>query len=161
MDSLKIKRVILDPDPRLRAPNVPVTEPWEYLEPLVRKMFKVMYSAGNGVGLAAPQVGWNVQLFVMNPDQQHKRPGAQRVYWNPELVELVGEPKKMREGCLSLPKVFGDILRYPKVRIKAMSPRGLVEETFEGFAAEIVQHEIDHLNSVLCWEKFEKEGARA
>ena len=154
---MKFKQVVLNPDPRLRAPNTEVTEPWEKLEPLVRQMWKVMYNTGNGVGLAAPQVGWNARLFIMNPDTESKKPDAQRVFWNPLIVEVIGVPVKVREGCLSLPGVFGTVMRYPAVRLRAMSPKGPVEETFMDFPAQIVQHEVGHLNGELVWEHFIKE----
>ncbi len=152
----KIKRLVLDPDPRLRAPNVDVTEPWEELEPATRKMFKIMYSTGVGVGLAAPQVGWNVKLFIINPDQKNKKPKNQRVFWNPEPLVLLGEAMKMEEGCLSLPKVFGHIMRYPAVILKAMTPDGPIEEKFEGFKAQIMQHEVGHLLGDLCFDRYIK-----
>lgn len=152
---IKIKRVILDPDPRLRAPNVDVDAPWEDLEPWVRKMFKVMYHTGVGVGMAAPQVGWNVRLIVLNPDNKARKPAAERVYWNPTIATL-GEPEKKWEGCLSLPKVYGDVMRYPEVRLQAQSPTGPVDEIVKGYAAQILQHEVGHLNGELCWERFVK-----
>lgn len=153
---MKIKRVILDPDPRLRAPNADVTEPWEHLESDVRRMFKVMYGTGVGCDMAAPQVGWNVRLFIMNPDIETKKPRAQRVFWNPEIVAFEGEPEKKREGCLSLPRVYGDVMRYPKVQLRAITPEGPVQEWFEGLAAQIVQHEMGHLVGQLCLELFVK-----
>lgn len=142
----------MDPDPRLRAPNAAVTQGWEELAPLVRQMFKVMYRA-RGVGLAAPQVGWNVRLFVMNPDDETHKPEAQRVYWNPQIT-LMGEPKLMSEGCLSAPGVTGDVRRFEAVRLQALSPRGAVDEVLEGFAAQIVQHEVGHLNGKICVDDF-------
>lgn len=157
---MKIKRIILEPDPRLRAPNVDVTEPWEEIRPYVKLMFKAMYRTGNGVGLAAPQVGWHVRLFVMNPvrfkyslnfDQKQEH-----VFWNPS-VALLGDPVPMREGCLSLPGVFGDVPRHPRVHLVAMSPQGPVEQDFEGFAAQIIQHEVDHLAGRLCYERLVKK----
>ncbi len=150
---MKIKRVLLDPDPRLRAPNADVTQPWSELEENVRKMFKVMYRAGNGVGLAGPQVGWNVRLFIMNPDRETKKPEAQRVYWNP-TIQLIGEPRMVEEGCLSVPGLFGDIKRHPQVHLTAMSPEGPVDDVFEGFAAQIIQHEVGHLEGRLCVDSF-------
>lgn len=156
---LKIKRVILDPDPRLRAPNAEVTEPWEDLESRVDRMFRVMYRTGNGVGLSAPQVGWNVRLFVMNSDKASKKPQFQRVYWNPKIIEKWGDQEKLTEGCLSLPKVFGKIYRYPKIQFEAMTRKGPVHEVFEGLAAQIVQHEVGHLNGEMCWDRFLKSDA--
>lgn len=157
---MKIKRILLDPDPRLRVPCADVTEPWEELEPNVRLMFKAMYRAHHGVGLAAPQVGWSVRLFVMNPDQRTFKPQAQRVYWNPEIVQYIGEPALKNEGCLSLPHVYGDILRFPGVKLRAVTPRGPVEEVLDGAAAWIVQHEVDHLNGKLCYEHWTATPAR-
>lgn len=155
----KIKRLILDPDPRLRATNVDVTESWTDLEPAVRKMFKVMYSTGVGVGLAAPQVGWNVNLFVMNADR-NKMPKNQRVYWNPKIVALYGEPQPMREGCLSLPRVYGNVMRYDSLILSAETPEGHVHEArFEGLAAQIVQHEMGHLRGQIVTDIFLKEPA--
>jgi peptide deformylase len=155
---MKIKKVVLDPDPRLRLPNVNVTAPWADLETDVKRMFKVMYSTGVGCGLAAPQVGWNVRLFIMNPDIATKKPRAQRVFWNPD-VDLLGEPAPRREGCLSLPNVYGNVMRYPEVKLYAQSPTGPVEEVFSGLAAQIIQHEMDHLAGLLCFEKFVKEAS--
>ncbi len=117
-------------------------------------MFKVMYRTGIGIGLAAPQVGWNVRLFIMNPDTKTNKPDAERVFWNPEITEVFGEKEKMREGCLSLPGVWGDVMRYRKVHLKAMSPKGEVEAVFKDLAAQIIQHEMGHLNGQLCSDLF-------
>jgi len=158
---LKIKRIVLEPDPRLRAPNQDVTETWDELEPWVRLMWKVMHGGAwtQGVGLAAPQVGWNVRLFIMDVDIAEHKTSSRRVFWNPEILELLGEPELKKEGCLSLPKVWGQVLRYPKVRLKAMSPHGAVDEVFEGLGAQAVQHEFDHLKGELCLDKLTKGAA--
>lgn len=151
---MKIKRVLLDPNPFLRAPNSDVEEPWEELRLRVRKMFKVMYRTGIGIGLAAPQVGWNVRLFIMNPDTKTNKPDAERVFWNPEITETFGEKEKMHESCLSLPGVRGEVMRHREVRLKAMSPKGEVEEIFSDLAAQIIQHEMGHLSGQLCSDIF-------
>lgn len=149
---MRIKRVLLDPNPLLRAPNADVTDAYEYLEENIKRMFKVMYRE-RGVGLAAPQVGWNARLFVMNPDTRWWRPQEQRAFWNPKVV-YKGEKVLLDEGCLSLPHVFGKIWRYPEVEVTANSKYGVVIETFRGFAAQIVQHEMDHLDSRMCSDGF-------
>lgn len=156
----KIKRIVLDPHPALRAKNVEVTDPWEYLEASVRRMFKLMYEAGNGVGLSAPQVGWNVRLFIMNTngDKGHDRK-TERVFWNPSIVEVDGGIYRPREGCLSLPGVFGLVNRYKRVRMAAITPAGVIDQWFEDFVGQIVQHEVCHMRGVLCWERFEKDEA--
>lgn len=157
----KIKRILLDPDPRLRLPNMDVTETWDELEPWVRLMFKAMYRPGNGVGLAAPQMGWNVRLFVMNPDDKHFRPQEQRVFWNPEILQEFGEQVLKKEGCLSLPGVFGHILRWPALRLRAMTPAGPIDEVFQGFPAQIIQHEMGHLDGKLCFDHWATPAVKA
>lgn len=151
---MKIKRVLLDPNPLLRASNSDVEESWEDLRLRVRLMFKVMNRTGIGVGLAAPQVGWNVRLFIMNSDTKTNKPDAKRVFWNPEITQAIGENEKMEERCLSLPGLRGHVMRYPKLILEAMSPKGEVREVFEGLAAQIIQHEMGHLNRQLCSDIF-------
>lgn len=151
---MKIKRVLLDPNPLLKASNSDVEESWEDLRPRVRQMFKVMYRTGIGIGLAAPQVGWNVRLFIMNPDTKANKPDEERVFWNPEITWRSAEREQMHESCLSLPGVRGEVMRHPTVHLKAMSPKGEVGEVFEGLAAQIVQHEMGHLNGQLCSDIF-------
>lgn len=154
----KINRLYLDPSAKIRLPNELVTEPWEYLEKWARKMFGLMYAV-NGVGLSACQVGWNVQLFVMNPDKDRRR-SAERVFWNPSIFGTEGDPEPMREGCLSLPKVFGNVKRFPGIVLKAMTPAGERVELFRDFPAQVVQHEMDHMAGKVCWEKFTDEPER-
>ena len=151
---MKIKRVLLDPDPSLRASNSDVEKSWEELRPEVRQMFKVMYRTGIGVGLAAPQVGWNVRLFVMNPDTRANKPSEERVFWNPTITWTSEEKEQMNESCLSLPGVRGEVMRHDEVHLKAMSPKGEVEAVFKGLAAQIVQHEMGHLDGQLCSDIF-------
>lgn len=154
----KIKRILLEPDPRLRTPNVDVTENWDELEPWTRLMFKAMYRTNNGVGLAAPQVGWNVRLFVMDPARFKEKQPRRFVVWNPRIIEFHGEPVPMREGCLSLPGVFGDVMRYPGIRLAGEGPYLCYPGRFEGIAAQIIQHEMDHLDGKICGEHQEPVG---
>jgi peptide deformylase len=155
---LKIKRILLEPDPRLRAPNIDVTEAWGELQPWVRLMWKAMGNAWTkGVGLAAPQVGWNVRLFVMNADIHHNKPEYRRVFWNPTITEFRGTAVPTKEGCLSLPNVWGQVLRYPEVRLTAMSPTGPIDLVYTDLAAQCVQHEMDHLKGELCLDKLTKK----
>ena len=155
---LKIKKILLEPDPRLRAQNVYVTETWSELEYWTKQMFKAMYRTENGVGLAAPQVGWNVRLFVMDAARFKELQPRRLVFWNPRILEYRGDIELKREGCLSLPRVFGDLWRYPEVRLEAQGPAGPVDEYFKGIAAEIIQHEVDHLNGILCRELWKPVG---
>lgn len=154
---MKIKRIILDPDPRLRLPSNDLAEYGPEEEANVRKMFKVMYRTGVGVGLCAAQVGWMVRLFVMNPDSKTRKPEEERVFWNPYAYAFRGDLVPMHEGCLSLPGVYGNIKRYSKITMKAETPKGVVIKTFTGFAAQIIQHNMGHLDGKPCWDLFEPE----
>lgn len=147
----KIKRILLSPDPRLSAPNADVTESWDELEPWVRLMWKTMHGGAwtQGVGLAAPQVGWNVRLFIIDCDLEEHKPENRLVFWNPTMI-LTGQLELMKEGCLSLPKCWAHIRRAREVRLQAMSPRGLIDRIFTGLAAHAIQHEMDHLNGRLA-----------
>lgn len=118
----------------------------------IAEMFKIMYLK-KGIGLAAPQVGWNVRLFVMNETADPVRRESEKVFWNPAW-EFFGDMVDGSEGCLSLPGVHGRVRRRSEVLLKAETPNGTVEEVFKGWAARIVQHEIDHLGGLLIIDKM-------
>src|SRR5689334_15226522 len=107
--------IIHYPDPRLRKVNEPVTAFDERLRALVAKMFELM-RAHKGVGLAAPQVGENIRLFIVNPTGD---PADDRVYVNPQLSEPAGGDEEGEEGCLSLPDINAKIMREKTMRIDA------------------------------------------
>ncbi len=114
-----------------------------------------------GVGLAAPQIGKNVRIFLMVHE------GVERICINPEIVEVSEtKPTKKRkvktvlEGCLSLPHYYGPLTRAKKITINYLSETGeKITETFEGFLAQIVQHEIDHLEGVLFIDRIVEQHA--
>lgn len=94
---MKIKKILLDPHEKLRERSVDIDGWSPEVAANVKKMFKIMYRTGNGVGLAACQVGWNVRLFIMNPNNEMK-PQHEKVYMNPVITVKHGKPKKMNEG---------------------------------------------------------------
>lgn len=105
-----------------------------------------------GVGLAAPQIGENLRIFAMNDN------GKIRVIINPEILEISKEkPKKAKEeeneimeGCLSLPNYYGPLKRPQKIKIQYLDLDGKIkQEEFKNLSAQIVQHEIDHLNGIV------------
>lgn len=115
---------------------------------LIDSMLRVMRKA-HGVGLAAPQLGILQRVIVMNPQN---RPLA---LVNPEIIGSDGE-QVGEEGCLSIPGLYGDVLRARSVAVRALDRRGrVVEYEMEGMPARIVQHEIDHLNGVLFIDKVD------
>jgi peptide deformylase len=143
-------KIIHYPDPRLLKRSRSVERFDDDLKRLADRMFQLMREF-RGVGLAAPQVGLNIRMFVMNPTGQ---PGDDRVYVNPELLDLEGE-EEAEEGCLSLPDVHVNVLRAAVAQIKARDLDGKpIEQQEAGYVARIWQHETDHLNGTLLTDRM-------
>lgn len=144
-----ILEIVKYPDERLKRVCEPVEEITPEIRALCDDMLETMYAAP-GVGLAAPQVGVNKRLLVMDHKaaEEIKMP---RVLINPRL-ELLGEMiVSEQEGCLSVPLGYrADVPRSEKVRLEALTPDGTkIDEILEGYEAIIVQHEYDHLDGKL------------
>jgi peptide deformylase len=130
------------------------------LNALLKDMEKALLSASDpkGVGLAAPQIGKSVSIFIAKPTEKSKI----TVYINPQILDM-GESKKLSkaksasggkvkklEGCLSLPNIWGEVMRSPNVTLTYYDEKGKkITKKFSGFMATIVQHEVDHLNGIL------------
>jgi peptide deformylase len=113
-------------------------------------MFHLMREA-KGVGLAAPQVGLNLRLFVINPTGE---PQDDRVYVNPVLSDGDGE-EEAEEGCLSLPEIHTNVVRYKDMKMAAQDLDGnRFDEAASGFVPRIWQHEFDHLNGTLLTDRM-------
>jgi peptide deformylase len=142
-------RIILHyPDKRLRQPALVVTRFDNELARLVEDMAETMYAAP-GVGLAAPQIGVSLRLFLVDVAVGDGAPSELRTFINPELVEMVGEVE-YEEGCLSFPGVHEDIVRAERVRVRAQDVAGKrFEIEADGLLAIAIQHEHDHLNGRL------------
>jgi peptide deformylase len=143
-------KIIFWPDPRLKKVSKPVETFDDNLRALTVRMFEMM-RASRGVGLAAPQVGLNIRLFVMNHNGE---PANDRVYVNPVLSDADGE-EEGEEGCLSLPKVNINVWRSKTLKIAAQDLDGKPFEQIEtGYLARIWQHETDHLNGTLLTDRM-------
>lgn len=143
-------KIILYPDLRLRKISEPVTAFDADLKALADRMFELMRQE-QGVGLAAPQVGVNLRLFVMNPTGE---PQDDRVVVNPELFDADGNELD-EEGCLSLPKIRAQIERATKLRLKGQDVEGKpFEIELNDFDARVVQHEFDHLNGIMLMDRM-------
>jgi peptide deformylase len=143
-------RIILWPDPRLRKSSAPVKDFTPWLKRVAARMFELMREA-RGVGLAAPQVGLNLRMFVINPTGEAP---ADTVYVNPILSEAEDE-EDGEEGCLSLPGINIDVMRSKKLRIQAQDLDGnSFEQVESGYIARIWQHENDHLNGTLLLDRM-------
>lgn len=139
--------------PVLRAESEPVAPDYPELKKLVEDMYETMY-ASDGVGLAAPQIGRNITMVVIDADSVADTfpecKGRKMTIINPELEILDGEKVSRAEGCLSLPGISEDVKRVEHIRLKWVDedfqPH---DEEISGFLARIVQHELDHLDGQL------------
>ena len=141
-------------DPVLRKKSEPITEITPELRQLAQDMLETMYDAP-GCGLAAPQIGRNIRLVVIDtaiPGEEDPRP---YIMFNPEWeAEDDAKPVDYDEGCLSLPPLRGTVQRYPKVQISYLKADGTpVSEQVEGYSAIIFQHECDHLDGILYTDR--------
>ena len=123
------------------------------LNEIIENMWETMYYS-DGVGLAAPQVGLSIRLFVIDAssgaDEEPELEGFKKVFINPEIIETSGEEWVMNEGCLSLPEIREDVTRKNEVRIKYFDENFVEhDEVYTGFAGRVIQHEYDHLEGVL------------
>ena len=144
--------IVVYPDPRLKEVCKPVTEVTEEIRQLAADMIETMYDAP-GVGLAAPQVGRNIRMLVMDPamKDEEKQP---RVLINPVLTLSGEEVVSEQEGCLSVAGFFGEVDRYARVRVEALSRQGKrFSISGSGLLARALQHEIDHLEGILFTDK--------
>jgi peptide deformylase len=140
-------------DPILRKRSTEISEDTEGLKEIIENMWETMYYS-DGVGLAAPQVGMPIRLFLVDAssgaDEEPELVDFKKVFINPEIIELSGEEWVMNEGCLSLPEIREDVTRPGEVRIKYLDENFAEhEETFKGFAGRVIQHEFDHLEGKL------------
>lgn len=158
-----IRKILQSGDPVLRKKAKKVVSVDKKIKDLIRDMkdtLKVQKDP-EGVGLAAPQIGKSLQIFVAD----YKN--FQRVVVNPEVIKIVQNPKSLKtkktkneilEGCLSLPYYYGPLKRAGSVTLKYLNEEGIeVIETFTGFDAQIILHEVDHLNGVLFVDRLLEE----
>ncbi len=146
---MTVRKITEYPEGVLGEVGKPVTVFDKELKELCADMFDTMYDA-EGVGLAAPQIGLNLRLFVMDCD------GIKLIAANPEIVYTEGE-QSGQEGCLSVGKVPAVVIRPMKARLKAQNPKGdWFERDAEGYAARAFMHETDHCNGKLFLDHLPK-----
>jgi peptide deformylase len=144
---MTIRSILQYPDKRLRVHAEPVPAVTPEVVALIEDMKETMYAAP-GCGLAAPQIGVALRLFIVDTAGDDE-PSALKVFINPEIFSREGKAI-CEEGCLSFPGVHEEIERAAKVTVRAMNERGEeVELTVEGLLGVAVQHENDHLDGVL------------
>jgi len=140
----------------LKKEAEPIDPDFPELEELIDNMWETMYQA-QGVGLAAPQIGRSIRLFVVDTiqlmEEGKEEEGIKQVFINAEKIEEAGEPWSYEEGCLSIPEVRGDVDRPPQLRLRYQDENfDTHERVFTGMNARVIQHEYDHIDGVLFTE---------
>ena len=142
----------------LRKVARPITADEPELKGLIDDMWQTMYNA-NGVGLAAPQVGRDIRLFVIDTIQldkpDRKVDGFKKAFINAQLLDESGDPWYYEEGCLSIPDIHVEIERKPVIHIRYTDEEWNERtETYEGINARVIQHEYDHIEGVLFIDRM-------
>lgn len=152
-------------DPVLKRKAKDVPEDFPNLKELIDNMFETMYNA-NGVGLAAPQVGRSLRLFIVDAspfaeddlvseEEKAVLKEAKEVFINPKIITEEGNEWDFNEGCLSIPEVREDVFRKPKIEIEYYDRDfNLQHKMLKGLLARVVQHEYDHIEGILFTDKL-------
>lgn len=145
-------------DPVLKKEADDIPKDYEGLNELIESMFETMYKA-QGVGLAAPQIGKSIRLFIVDASpfgEDEDDPEAakvkdfKQVFINAEIIDEKGEPWLFKEGCLSIPNIREDVSREGVIRIQYYDEEwNFHDKEYDGYAARIIQHEYDHIDGIL------------
>lgn len=140
-------------DPVLKRKADDITKDYPGLTELIDNMWETMYEA-HGVGLAAPQIGKSIRLFVVDAsafaEDEPELENFKKVFINARILTEEGEKWPFNEGCLSIPKIREDINRHPDITIEYVDENFKAhKESFSGMAARIIQHEYDHIEGIL------------
>lgn len=141
----------------LRKATQPITPDYPGLNDLIANMFETM-SKADGVGLAAPQVGLSIRLFVLDltpmADENEKYADYKKTFINPEILTFSEDTCTMEEGCLSVPDIHENVSRSNSIRIRYQDEHFVNhEDTFEGYEARVIQHEYDHLEGKVFTDR--------
>lgn len=152
-------------DPVLRKKAVDITSEHPQIKEILDNMWETMYNA-SGVGLAAPQVGLPIRLFLvdttpfsddpdLSPEEAKELSGFKKTFINAEIIEENGEEWAFNEGCLSIPNVREDVFRQEEIVIRYQDENFKeYTETYNGLIARVIQHEYDHIEGVLFTDKI-------
>jgi peptide deformylase len=152
-------------DPILRKKGEPLTMDYPGLDELILNMWETMYQA-NGVGLAAPQVGLPVRLFIVDTSpfgededlkaqEREQLKDFKRVFINAQMEEESGDQWVFNEGCLSIPDIREDVTRRERITVSYLNEKfEPCRENFDGILARVIQHEYDHIEGVLFTDKL-------
>jgi peptide deformylase len=162
--------IVLYGDPLLRKVGQDIDKNYEGLDQLIKDMFETMYKA-SGVGLAAPQIGKAIRLFVIDthpfaeededdddeftPEERKQLEAFKKVFINARILDEEGKEWKFNEGCLSIPKIREDVSRMPNIEIEYYDEKFKKHiEKYSGLIARVIQHEYDHIEGKLFTDKI-------
>ena len=153
-----IRPIVAYGDPVLKKEAEDIDLDHPELKQIISDMYETMYKA-EGVGLAAPQVGLSYRIFIVDAspfeEEDPELKDFKKTFINPIIIEEKGEEWKFNEGCLSIPGIREDVSRQPVVTVEYYNEDlKLVEETFTGIAARIIQHEYDHVEGILFTDRL-------
>lgn len=152
-------------DPVLKTMATPITKDYPNLDRLISDMFETMYNA-YGVGLAAPQIGLPIRLFVidaspfaedeeLSENDKNSLKDFKKIFINAKITKEEGDEWAFNEGCLSIPDVREDVFRQPKLTIEYVDENFEKHiEEYDGLIARVIQHEYDHIDGVLFTDKL-------
>ena len=151
-------------DPILKKRASEISKPTPKLDETIINMYESMYGA-HGVGLAAPQVGLSIRLFLVDTspfaddeeysvEEQEKLKDFKRTFINAKIIEETGVEWSFNEGCLSIPNVREEVLRKPVIKVEYLDENfNTHTEIFDGLIARVIQHEYDHIEGILFTDK--------
>ncbi len=141
----------------LRRKADSINSQYEGLQALINNMFDTMYGS-NGIGLAAPQIGLSIRLFIVDGckiDDDKTTKNLKQVFINAKMIQEFDAPWEYEEGCLSIPFVRADVKRSSKITLQYVDENFIEKtETYEGVAARIIQHEYDHIEGILFTDRI-------
>lgn len=152
-------------DPVLRKKATDISKDYPNLETLIDNMYETMYNA-LGVGLAAPQIGLPIRLFLvdtspfaedeeLSDEEQKQLKDFKQTFINPKILDEEGDEWAFNEGCLSIPNIREDVFRKPQIKIQYQDENFEThEKEFDGLLARVIQHEYDHIEGVLFTDKI-------
>ncbi|MGM5469920.1 peptide deformylase [Flavobacteriaceae bacterium LMO-SS05] len=152
-------------DSVLRKKAEPIKKTYPKLDELIQNMYETMYAA-SGIGLAAPQIGQPIRLFLvdatpfaedeeMTPEEREQFKDFKHTFINAQVLEEDGDEWVFNEGCLSIPDIREDVFRKPVIKIQYQDENFETHvKTFDGIIARIIQHEYDHIEGILFTDKL-------
>lgn len=150
--------IVIYGHPVLRKIAVDVDKQYPGLDQLIKDLFETMYKS-DGLGLAAPQIGKSVRLFVIDGEplveDQPELANFKKVFLNAHITNRTGEPEPMNEGCLSIPHLREEVSRESHIRIQYYDENwDHHDDIYDGYKARIIQHEYDHLDGILFTDRI-------